>query len=100
MAYATLDELCAVAEHYEVTLPDDDATAQRALDLASRDLDRHLGASYTLDEVTPVQAAALTDACAIQPASGSSKVPRSRSARTRASRPWAASRTACARCAG
>ncbi len=66
MTYATLDDLRAVAAAY--SLPDDDATSLRALDLASHDLDRHLGATYALDLQTPERAAALVDACAIQAA--------------------------------
>lgn len=66
MAFATLEDLSAVAAAYEVTVPADENIAQRALDLAAHDLDRHLGATYALEELSSEQAAALVDANAIQ----------------------------------
>lgn len=66
MSYATVDYLRRIAPAYEVIVPADDDVAQRALDLAVLDLERHLGARYALPLLTPEQAAALVDACAIQ----------------------------------
>src|SRR3954468_11395153 len=69
MAYATLADLRLVAADYDVQVPDD-AKALRALDLASADLDRYLGAPEGFDValLTAAQATALMDATCIQAA--------------------------------
>jgi|SRR6266545_3996808 len=65
--YATLADLRLVAADYDVTVPDD-AKALRALDLASADLDRYLGApeGFDLTLLTAVQVTALVDATCVQ----------------------------------
>src|SRR4051794_33455201 len=70
MAYATLADLQTVAADYDVTVPDD-TKALRALELASRDLDRYLGAEVPFDValLTAAQTTALVAAAAIQAAS-------------------------------
>lgn len=65
MSYATPADLEAAATFYGVTPP---PAAQRArlLELASADVDRHLGASYAGLVVLAEQADALRDATAVQ----------------------------------
>jgi hypothetical protein len=66
-SYATLEELRVVAAAYQVVVGSDDE-AQRALDLAARDLDLFLIGVGTLDttQLTDDQADAVSDATCIQ----------------------------------
>jgi hypothetical protein len=63
--YADTDRLRTVAAVYRVPVPDDQ-TAAWLLAQATRDIDRHLGASYDVSVLDADQADALADACAIQ----------------------------------
>jgi len=63
--YATLSDLVAAATFYGVVLPMGN-TRERLLELASADVDEHLGARWDPLLVTPAQAAALRDATAAQ----------------------------------
>lgn len=63
--YASLTDLAPVARHYEVLLPDDEAS-QRALDLAAHDCDLWLSGPVALELLTAPQLAALRDGVAIQ----------------------------------
>jgi len=63
--YATADDLLPWCAHFGVAFPDD---AARLLDLATRDVQRHLGAAWVLSLVDADQRAALVMATAIQAA--------------------------------
>ena len=65
MSYATVPELRVAAQVYGVSLPDDDA-CEHLLDLATRDVQRHLGARWEPLLLLPEQVAALRDGTVAQ----------------------------------
>ena len=66
MRYATLVELRAVAKLYGVTVPSDDDEAGWLLDLATRDVQRALGAEWDVALLDPEQVEALREATVVQ----------------------------------
>ena len=65
MRYADPPDLEAWATFYGVPVPPD-AEQERLLDLATRDVQRHLGAAWDAALLPVVQADALRQACAVQ----------------------------------
>lgn len=63
MSYATVDDLRPWLDYYSLGFPPD---AERLLTLATRDVQRHLGAEWDIALLLPEQAEALRDACCVQ----------------------------------
>lgn len=66
MSYATVAYLRELALFYGVTVPTADADCERLLSLATRDVDRYLGAAWDVADLTAEQVEALADATAAQ----------------------------------
>lgn len=64
MIYATPEDLAEAAEFYGVSIPS--ANVERVLDLATRDVQRHLGAQWVPLLLEPEQVEALRDATCAQ----------------------------------
>jgi hypothetical protein len=64
VSYATPDHLDGWADLYGVQVPH--GQAERLLELATRDVQRHLGAEWDTDDLEPEQVAALCDGTCAQ----------------------------------
>ena len=64
--YATVDDLEDWAAFYSVTLPPSDADKERLLRLATKDVQRYLGADWDVLLLEPEQVEALRDATCVQ----------------------------------
>jgi hypothetical protein len=70
VSYATSDDLRALAALYAVQVPTESAVTTKVLEMASQDVDRHLGVpgGYVVESLHADQVDALRDATAMQAA--------------------------------